>query len=86
MPESRNRRKHHQHVHPQPGPSHISHSKVKRSAAFVVAVVAAILGLAVAYFTQGADFLWMFTGVVAGAIIGYLVGRSMDKSIEKKQH
>ncbi|MCW3109601.1 MAG: hypothetical protein JWQ09_4107 [Segetibacter sp.] len=82
MPQSRNRHK--PHHHHQPVPSHHTQPKVKRSAAFVVALLAAILGLAVAFFTQGADVFWMIIGTAAGAIIGYLVGRGMDKSIEKR--
>jgi len=49
-----------------------------------VAVIVAILGLAVAFFTTGGDLGWMLAGVVSGAIIGYFVGRGMDKSIEKR--
>lgn len=82
MPQSRNRPKHHHHQH-HPVHTHHTPAKAKRSAAFVVSVVAAILGLAVAYFTQGPDIFWMIVGTAAGAVIGYLVGRSMDKSIEK---
>jgi tetrahydromethanopterin S-methyltransferase subunit C len=51
----------------------------------VLAILAAILGLAVAYFTQGADAVSMVIGVALGAAIGYLVGRSMDKAIEKEK-
>lgn len=78
MPESRNRHKHHHNVQ-----VHHAHAKPKRSAATVLAIIAAILGLAVAYFTQGADILWMIIGTVSGALIGYFVGHNMDKSIEK---
>ena len=84
MPESRNRHKHTHTHHHQPATSHHTQPKVKRSAAFVVAILAAILGLAVAFFTQGADIMWMIMGAVTGAVIGYVVGRSMDKSLEKK--
>jgi len=82
MPESRNRTKHH-HQHHQPVAPHHNSQKIKRSAALVVAILAAILGLAVAYFTQGSDPLWMMIGTLAGAIVGYLVGHAMDKSIAK---
>lgn len=78
MPESRNRHKHHHHVQ-----SHKTPAKPKRSAALVLAIVAAIFGLAVAFFTQGADVVWMIVGAAAGAIIGYLVGHNMDKAIER---
>lgn len=77
MPQSRNRHKHH-HVQ-----IHHTPAKPKRSAASILAILAAILGLSVAYFTQGADALWMIIGTAGGAVIGYLVGHNMDKAIEK---
>ncbi len=79
MPESRNRHKRHHspHHHVQ---THHTHVKSKRSAATVLAILAAILGLVVAYFTQGADLLWMLIGAAFGAVIGYLIGRNMDKA------
>lgn len=86
MPQSRNRPRHHQHHHHHQQHSPATHhhpARVKRSAAVVVAMLAAVLGLAVAYFTQGPDLFWLFAGTVSGAIIGYFVGRNMDKSIEK---
>jgi uncharacterized membrane protein YfcA len=82
MPESRNRHKHHHHH--QPVSPHHTRTKVKRSSAFVVAVITATLGLAVTYFTRGDDVYSLVIGAASGAIIGYFVGRSMDKSIEKK--
>ena len=80
MPRSRLWHKHHHH-------SQVHHvdSKAKHSAAFILAVIAAMLGLAVAFFTQGADVLWMLIGAVAGALIGYLVGHSMDKAVEENK-
>jgi hypothetical protein len=79
MPESRHRHKHHHH-HVQ---VHHAPVKSKRSAAGVLAILAAILGLAVAYFTQGVDVLWIIVGIVSGAIIGYFIGHSMDKTLQK---
>lgn len=75
MPESRNRHKHHHNVQ-----THHTPVKPKRSAAAVLAILAAILGLTIAYFTQGADLLWMIIGVAFGAVIGYLIGHNMDKA------
>lgn len=83
MPESRNRVKHHHPHHPHHPTAH-HQKKIKRSAALVVAVLVAILGLAIAFLTQGADTFWLLTGTISGALAGYFVGRSMDKSIEKK--
>lgn len=79
MPESRNRQKHHPH---QPI-AHHEPAKPKRSAAFVLAILAAILGLAVAYFSQGVDALGMVIGATLGAALGYLIGYNMDKAIKK---
>ena len=79
MPESRTRHKHHsQHPHPI---AHHPASKSKRSAAAVLSILAAIIGLSVAFFTQGSDILWLVVGTAAGAVIGYLVGHNMDKAI-----
>lgn len=82
MPESRNRHKHH-HPH-HPAPLH-SHPKRKRSAAAVLSILTAILGLAVAFFSQGADLLWLITGSASGAVVGYFIGHNMDKTIEKNK-
>jgi uncharacterized membrane protein YqgA involved in biofilm formation len=79
MPESRTRHKHHSR-HPHPVTHHTA-SKSKRSAGAVLSILAAIIGLSVAFFTQGADVLWLLVGTVAGAVIGYLVGHNMDKTI-----
>lgn len=82
MPESRTRHKHaHHHA-----PSHQPHTtvKTKRSAAAVVAILVAILGLAIAFFTQGRDVFWMIFGTASGALLGYFVGHNMDKAISKK--
>ena len=76
MPESRQRHKHHPHHVQMPH----THAKPKRSAAAVLAIIAAILGLAVAFFTQGPDILWMILGAGLGAIIGYLIGHNMDQA------
>lgn len=80
MPESRNRHKHHHPGHPA---SPHADAKPKRSAAFFLAILAAVLGVAVTFFTRGADALWMITGAASGAIIGYLIGHNMDKAIKK---
>ncbi len=80
MPESRNRHKHHHHV-----PAHHTPVKAKRSAALVLAILAAILGLAVTFFTQGTDVVWMIIGAASGAFIGYLIGHNMDKTLEKNK-
>lgn len=80
MPESRNSHKHH-HPH-HPAPPH-AHAKRKSSAAAVLSILTAILGLAVAFFSQGADVLWMIIGAASGAVIGYFMGHNMDRGLKK---
>lgn len=82
MPESRNRPKHYHHVHPA---SHSIPAKRKRSAAVVLAIAAAILGLAVAFFLQGEDALPLIIGALTGAVIGYFIGYKMDKAFAKNK-
>lgn len=84
MPESRHRTKHHHPVHHPKVSSNHARSKPKRSAALVFAILTAVLGLAVVYFTQGGDITWLIIGTAIGAIIGYFVGRAMDKSFATK--
>ena len=80
MPESRNRPKHHQHH------TNATHTpaRAKRSAALVVAILAAFMGFVAAYFARGLDATWLLTGTAIGAILGYFVGAAMDKGMEKK--
>ncbi len=80
MPQSRNRPKHSQH---HPLPNHTNRPQAKRSAAVVIAVLGAIMGLSVAYFTQGAEVFWLIAGPLAGAVLGFIVGRGMDKSLKE---
>ncbi len=79
MPESRNRNKHH-HAQ-QPSAHHAA--KTKRSAALVVSILTAVLGLAVAYFTRGTDATTLITGTLIGGAIGFILGKGMDKSFAK---
>jgi outer membrane lipoprotein SlyB len=81
MPESRHRHKP-KHHHTAPSISKVK--KSKRSAAVVVAIVAAILGLAVTFFTAGGDGYMLLLGTVAGAVLGYLVGHAIEKRFEKR--
>lgn len=78
-------RKKHKSQH-QPIPVHTGSSipKVKRSAALVIAILSGVFGLLIVVITLGTDWLWMIVGAVGGAVIGYLLGHSIDKSIARK--
>ncbi|SMO54472.1 hypothetical protein [Solitalea koreensis] len=65
----------HSHAKPQPQ----SHN-----AAVALAVFIGMLGLAVAFFSNGPNLLWMAVGVTAGALLGFILGNSIDKAAARK--
>ncbi len=61
--------------------------KPKRSAAIILAIIAAIMGLSLAWLMADPhDFnlIWLPAGAVFGAVIGYLVGHAIDKNLSEK--
>jgi len=48
-------------------------------------VFTALLGCMVALISAGTDPLWLFTGIIIGGIVGYFIGRSMDKIAKKEK-
>ena len=49
-----------------------------------MAVIGAIAGLAIVYFSGNTKIIWIAAGMAAGVIAGYLFGRSIDKASVKK--
>ncbi len=80
MPRSK-KRKHHHEFHPA---SNAEKSQKNKSAVPVGIIFFALLGIGVAFFTAGSDFLWLLLGGVLGAAGGYFFGRQVDKSFSKK--
>lgn len=81
MPQSK-KRKHH---HPmQQGGGSLSTKGKKTSAVGVAIIFFALIGLAIAYFTAGADVLWLAVGTIVGAGCGYLFGKQVDRSFSNK--
>lgn len=58
-------------------------SKEKAKASSVFAVGGAIAGLAVLYFATQGNFIWALGGAVVGGLIGYLIGKNVDKAPKK---
>ena len=83
MARSRHRHKHAHHPAHANQP-HAAKQESRRSAVGIMVVFIGILGLGVAFISVGADIVWLLTGAVAGAIAGYLIGRSMDRVAAKK--
>ncbi|HNU89300.1 MAG TPA: hypothetical protein PKJ94_13450 [Ferruginibacter sp.] len=80
MPRSK-KRKHHHEFHPA---SNAEKSQKNKSAVPVGIIFFALLGIGVAFFTAGSDFLLLLLGGVLGAAGGYFFGRQVDKSFSKK--
>jgi uncharacterized membrane protein YfcA len=58
-------------------------SKEKAKASSVFAVGGAIAGLAVLYFATQGDFIWAAGGAIVGGLVGYLVGKNVDRAPKK---
>jgi multidrug transporter EmrE-like cation transporter len=89
MPRSRTRHKHHHH-HGAHGHSshqpvthksadHVKKKSKRRSAIPIMMAFIALLGLVIAFISAGTAYVWLATGIVGGAIVGYFIGRGMDK-------
>jgi uncharacterized protein YcfJ len=81
MPEShlRHKTKHHH----QPGSGH--GKKVSTTAGIFMAAMGGIFGLSFGYFTSDRSILWSVIGTVAGILIGYFFGHTIDKSTRKNK-
>jgi hypothetical protein len=69
--------------HPYRKPADIKPSqRVKGSS--IWAVLFAAFGLLVAFFVSGLNYTVLLIGAVTGGIIGYLIGKNMEKQASKK--
>lgn len=80
MPRSRQRKKHHDY---QP-PANAVKSKKNKSAVPVAVTFFCLIGIGIAFFSAGSDWLWLLVGAIAGAAGGYLFGRQANKAFSKK--
>ena len=82
MPQSRHRHKHgHPARHPQT--PHSAKAVPRRSAIPIMVIFLAVLGTAIALMTAGVNIAWLLAGALAGGIMGYFIGQSMDKVAAK---
>jgi VIT1/CCC1 family predicted Fe2+/Mn2+ transporter len=79
MPQSRKRSGHHQYRKPSDIPAK-QRTKGRTSMAFLFGVFA----LLIAFFAAGDNYIVLIISVVAGALIGYIVGRIMERDASKK--
>lgn len=84
MARSHHRKKHKEHLrqyqHTQEGVS-VKAKKAKVSG--TIAVVGAILGIAIGYFATDGVLTWIAGGAVAGGLVGWLVGRYLDREAKR---
>ena len=80
MARSHHRKKHKEQLRQFKHKEETTYPKAKSKAANIFAISGAIIGLAVSYFASEGSIRWIFTGLVAGGIAGYFIGRKIDKN------
>lgn len=78
MARSHHRKKHKEHLREFKDRERAPSPAAKTKAAIVFAIAGTILGLAITYFGTQSSITWMVIGSVAGAVVGYAVGRKVD--------
>ena len=76
MARSHHRRK---HKHFQP-PAHTTSQKTKKNASTIFAIVGGVIALIIVYSIAQDSLAMIIAGTLVGAGIGYLIGRSVDRS------
>ena len=76
MPESRHRHGHHQHVEPGPVPS-----SQRTKGRTLWAILIAIFATVIAFFADGENYYVLGGAAIVGAVIGYLIGKKMEKDV-----
>jgi len=79
MPQSRHRHKHHRQQPHDPARQPHAVKTARRKVVTIMVIFAGILGAIAALIGAGPDPVWLLTGVLAGAVIGYLIGKRMSR-------
>jgi len=84
MARSHHRKKHKEHLRQfQHAHDSTTASTPKGKAVKVFIIAGAIIGLAVSYFASERSIAWSIVGIIAGGIVGYFLGNSIDKQNSK---
>ena len=85
MANTHHRKKHKEHLKQfqQRVAGNTGESKAKAKASTVFAIGGAVVGLFVFYFATQGDFIWAIAGGFGGGLIGYLIGKNVDRSAKK---
>ena len=79
MPQSRHRPKHHRH-HPAQ-PHAVKVKTARKNPVTIMVVFGGLLGTIAALLAAGTDPVWLITGVVVGAVLGYFIGKRMSTKV-----
>lgn len=79
MPQSRHRHKHHRHQPHDPVRQPHAVKTARRNPVTIMVIFAGILGAIAALIAAGPDLVWLITGVLVGAVIGYFIGKRMSR-------
>jgi len=78
MPESRTRPGHHEHHEDSPIPS-----RQRAKGRTLWAILLAVLALGIAYFAAGPNYGLLAAAAIVGALLGYFMGKRMEKDAKK---
>ena len=70
-------RKKHKHFQPPP---HTAEHRSKKSASTIFAIVGGVASLIIIYSVAKDSLAWIIAGTLIGSGIGFLIGRSFDRS------
>ncbi|HEX6428084.1 MAG TPA: hypothetical protein VF008_10380 [Niastella sp.] len=79
MPQSRHRHKHQRHHAGEVTRQPQAVKTTRKNPIIIMVVFVGILGAIAALFAAGSDPVWLLTGVLAGAVVGYFIGKRMNR-------
>lgn len=80
MPRSKTRKHHHEHH----TPANAEKAKKNRSPVLFMVILCTVIGLGMAWFASESSPVWLAAGALAGAAVGYIAGKQLDKSFSGK--
>ena len=81
MARSHHRKKHKEHLRQFKHTNEkATTSTVKGKAVWVFTIGGAIVGLMITYFAAKGNVAWTISGLLAGAIVGFIAGKKMDNT------
>lgn len=78
MARSHHRKKHKEHVRQFRHSTETTDTPARTKASSIFAILGAITGGAVCYFASQGNWLWISAGLIAGAALGYYIGKKLD--------